>query len=395
MRRLAEVANLMLDAGIILVVAAAELTQDDLEVIKTPVELDGSRPSGPATASPPTCRWTCIFPAGPCRKRWTGSRPTCRKGNDFCSMMGASNVLAVGGGRAAPGAPGHHDLLRRRRIGGVLREKADQSPVSSADEAAHEILVDGLRQLDPRTPVVSEESAAEGYHVRHRAGDGSGWCIADGTKEFIKHRAEFTVNVALIEEGEPVLGVALAPALELLYWAVKDGGACGESGRLAQRQHLLHRARAGDAAHGGREPVPPWSPELQEYQHVRSAAGSRRGARSSSAGWRRKGDIYPRLGPTMEWDVAAGDCVYRQLARHGECPRPSRQQARPAQPQLRHRPVSAPARSPTRTKSYSAAVLWFTGLSGSGKSTIATRVHQELERRARRWSTSTATRFWA
>ena len=88
-----------------------------------------------------------------------------------------------------------------------VREKADQSPVTLADEAAHQILVDGLRQLDPETPVVSEESAAEGYDARQSWR--RFWLVdpLDGTKEFIKRRAEFTVNVALIEEGEPVLGV--------------------------------------------------------------------------------------------------------------------------------------------------------------------------------------------
>ena len=112
--------------------------------------------------------------------------------------------------------------------GAGVRAKADESPVTLADEAAHHILVDGLRRLDPATPVVSEESQAEGYETRrgwHRF-----WLVdpLDGTKEFIKRRAEFTVNVALIEDGEPVLGVVLAPALDLLYWAVKGEGSWRE-----------------------------------------------------------------------------------------------------------------------------------------------------------------------
>src|ERR687896_1018177 len=109
-----------------------------------------------------------------------------------------------------------------------VREKEDRSPVTLADEVAHDILVDGLRAIDPATPIVSEEAQAAAFETRkvwRRF-----WLVdpLDGTKEFIKRRAEFTVNVALIEGGEPVLGVVLAPALDLLYWAVKGEGAWRE-----------------------------------------------------------------------------------------------------------------------------------------------------------------------
>jgi 3'(2'), 5'-bisphosphate nucleotidase len=109
-----------------------------------------------------------------------------------------------------------------------LREKEDRSPVTMADEVAHEILIAGLRRLDPDTPVVSEEAEAASFDVRR--GWQRFWLVdpLDGTKEFIKRRAEFTVNVALIEAGEPVFGVVLAPALDLLYWAAKGEGAWRE-----------------------------------------------------------------------------------------------------------------------------------------------------------------------
>jgi 3'(2'), 5'-bisphosphate nucleotidase len=97
-----------------------------------------------------------------------------------------------------------------------VREKDDRSPVTLADEVAHGILVDGLRRLDPGTPVVSEEAEAASFETR-RAWRRF-WLVdpLDGTKEFIRRRAEFTVNVGLIENGEPVFGVVLAPALDLL-----------------------------------------------------------------------------------------------------------------------------------------------------------------------------------
>jgi len=102
-------------------------------------------------------------------------------------------------------------------LGSNVREKEDRSPVTLADEAAHEILVSGLREIDSDTPVISEE--AEAASADDRRSWRRFWLVdpLDGTKEFLKRRAEFTVNVALIEDGEPVLGVVLAPALDLLY----------------------------------------------------------------------------------------------------------------------------------------------------------------------------------
>ena len=95
-----------------------------------------------------------------------------------------------------------------------MREKDDRSPVTLADEVAHGILVEGLRRLEPSIPVVSEEAAADDFETRR--GWRRFWLVdpLDGTKEFIKRRAEFTVNVALIEDGEPVFGVVDAPALD-------------------------------------------------------------------------------------------------------------------------------------------------------------------------------------
>jgi 3'(2'), 5'-bisphosphate nucleotidase len=200
-----------------------------------------------------------------------------------------------------------------------IRLKDDSSPVTLADEEAQAILLDGLADLDPETPVISEEAEAPPYETR-RAWRRF-WLVdpLDGTKEFIKRRAEFTVNVALIEDGEPILGVVLAPALDLLYWAVKGNGAWREE-------------KEGHAERVYSNMVPPGSPvtvveslshpsaELEEYlRHVPIARRVKAGS-SLKFCWVADGraDIYPRMGPTMEWDVAAGDCVFRQSGRHGE-----------------------------------------------------------------------------
>ena len=204
-----------------------------------------------------------------------------------------------------------------------VREKDDRSPVTLADEAAHGLLVDGLRRLDPSTPVISEEAEAASFETRR--GWSRFWLVdpLDGTKEFIKHRAEFTVNVALIEHGEPVLGVVLAPALDLLYWAVKGEGAWREE-KARPAERIYSTAPRPGAPLTVVESLSHPSPELEEYLHTVPVARRVKAGSSLKFCWVAEGraDIYPRLGPTMEWDVAAGDCIYRQSGRDGERPSP-------------------------------------------------------------------------
>jgi 3'(2'), 5'-bisphosphate nucleotidase len=204
-----------------------------------------------------------------------------------------------------------------------VREKEDRSPVTLADEVAHGILVDGLQRLDPQTPVVSEEAAAAGYEARR--GWRRFWLVdpLDGTKEFIKKRAEFTVNVGLIEDGEPTFGVVLAPALDLLYWAEKGAGAWREAqGRAPERIYSTEPAPGTPLTIV--ESLSHPSPELEEYLKTIPVKERVKAGSSLKFCWVAEGraDVYPRLGPTMEWDVAAGDCIYRQSGRRGERPSP-------------------------------------------------------------------------
>jgi 3'(2'), 5'-bisphosphate nucleotidase len=204
-----------------------------------------------------------------------------------------------------------------------VREKDDRSPVTIADEVAHSILLKGLRRIDPTIPVISEEAPAASYDTRrswHQF-----WLVdpLDGTKEFIKRRAEFTVNVALIQNGEPVLGVVFAPAMDLLYWGVKGEGAWRQN-----KGAPAERIFSSPLAHGSPltvvESLSHPSPELEDY--LRTMPVGRRVKAGSSLKFclvaDGQADIYPRLGPTMEWDVAAGDCVYRQSGRNAERPSP-------------------------------------------------------------------------
>lgn len=208
-------------------------------------------------------------------------------------------------------------------VSSQVREKEDRSPVTLADEEAHDILLAGLREIDPATPVVSEEAQAASFETRQ--GWRRFWLVdpLDGTKEFIKRRAEFTVNIALIEDGEPVFGVVLAPALDLLYWAVKGGGSWREEkGGPAER--IYSSPQPAGKPLTVVESLSHPSPELEEYLQTIPVARRVKAGSSLKFCWVAEGraDIYPRLGPTMEWDVAAGDCVYRQSGRNGERPSP-------------------------------------------------------------------------
>jgi 3'(2'), 5'-bisphosphate nucleotidase len=200
-----------------------------------------------------------------------------------------------------------------------LREKADQSPVTLADEVAHDIIVHGLKRIDPDTPIVSEEGQAASFTTRRSWQ--RFWLVdpLDGTKEFIKRRAEFTVNIALIENGEPVLGVVVAPALEMLYWAAKGEGAWREQ-KGSPSERIYSSARPSGSPLTVVESLSHPSPELENYLQTIPVARRVKAGSSLKFCWVAEGkaDIYPRLGPTMEWDVAAGDCVFRQSGRDSE-----------------------------------------------------------------------------
>ncbi|HEX5575857.1 MAG TPA: 3'(2'),5'-bisphosphate nucleotidase CysQ [Gemmatimonadales bacterium] len=204
-----------------------------------------------------------------------------------------------------------------------VREKDNRTPVTLADEVAHDILVEGLRRIDPGTPVISEEAEAASFD--NRRAWRRFWLVdpLDGTKEFIKRRAEFTVNVALIEDGEPVLGVVLAPALDLLYWAVKGEGAWREANG-GPGERIYSSPPSPGTPLTVVESLSHPSPELEEYLQTIAVGRRVKAGSSLKFCWVAEGraDIYPRLGPTMEWDVAAGDCVYRQSGRDGERPSP-------------------------------------------------------------------------
>ncbi|MCF8078245.1 MAG: 3'(2'),5'-bisphosphate nucleotidase CysQ [Desulfobacterales bacterium] len=237
-------------------------------------------------------------------------------------VLAAKTALAAG-----------REILKIYETGFSVEEKADGSPLTQADRCAHEIIQAAL--FDTGLPLLSEEGRDIAYDQRkawHRF-----WLVdpLDGTKEFIHRRGEFTVNIALIENGRPVLGVVYLPTTGALYAAARGLGAwrldrkqlsilealsqelprksawskiAGDAGRLplprrAQRPFTI----IGSRSHGT-EAVSAYV-QRQEKEHGQvdfiSAGSSLKFCRVAEGA----ADVYPRFGPTMEWDTAAGQAV--------------------------------------------------------------------------------------
>ncbi|WP_158781218.1 3'(2'),5'-bisphosphate nucleotidase CysQ [Pantoea sp. BAV 3049] len=185
-----------------------------------------------------------------------------------------------------------------------VSHKSDHSPVTAADIAAHKVIVQGLSALYPDIPVISEEDPPSWEIRQHWQ---RYWLVdpLDGTKEFIKRNGEFTVNIALIDNGKPVLGVVYAPVLGVMYSAVDGKAWKEEGGHKAQIQ--VREARPPlvvvSRSHSGTE--------LEDYlsqlgEHQTTAIGSSLKFCLVAEG---KAQLYPRFGPTNIWDTGAGHAV--------------------------------------------------------------------------------------
>lgn len=191
-----------------------------------------------------------------------------------------------------------------------VETKGDDSPVTEADRRAEAVILAGLRALTPTIPVVAEEAAAAG-----EIPDVSTcfWLVdpVDGTKEFISRNGEFTVNIALVGHGKPVLGLVLAPALDQLFFGAEGVGAWVEDaqGRRPIRVRPVPSEGltvVGSRRHGDEAAV-------DAYLAGRPIAARKTVGSSLKLCLVAEGgaDVYPRFGRTMEWDIAAGDAVLR------------------------------------------------------------------------------------
>jgi len=194
----------------------------------------------------------------------------------------------------------------------AVEYKDDNSPLTAADKASHEVIVAGLNKQFPDIPILSEEGRDIPYEIRKNWQ--RFWLVdpLDGTKEFIKRNGEFTVNIALIEENTPVFGVVYVPAQDKLYCGVVGQGAFVEV-RGPRPEAKAIQVRQPDAEAGltvvmsRSHPSPDLEAYLQDIKVAEALpVGSSLKLCVVAEG---RADLYPRLGPTMEWDTAAGQAV--------------------------------------------------------------------------------------
>jgi 3'(2'), 5'-bisphosphate nucleotidase len=189
--------------------------------------------------------------------------------------------------------------------------KPDDSPLTKADLAAHNIIVAELQKITPDVPVLSEESASIPYKTRKKWD--KYWIVdpLDGTKEFIKRNGEFTVNIALIERGHSILSVVYVPVQDITYSAAKGYGAFKKENESRTQIHTTKPAREKPIVVGSRSHM---SQDVIDYleklgEHELVSMGSSLKFCLVAEG---KADLYPRLGLTSEWDTAAAQCIVEQ-----------------------------------------------------------------------------------
>ena len=218
-----------------------------------------------------------------------------------------------------------------------VRTKEDSSPVTAADEEAEAIILADLSRLSPEIPVVAEEEAAQGRLPK--INDRLFYLVdpLDGTKEFIDKGDSFTVNIALVRDRQPVMGIVYAPALDRAFWGVVGRGAFAASGlaavEVAAKPVCVRQAPQNLAIVASRSHR---TPETDAF--IANYDGAEIASVSSSLKFCLiavgEADLYPRFGPTMEWDTAAGQAVLE--AAGGDVVHPDGQPFRYQKPDFRN-----------------------------------------------------------
>jgi 3'(2'), 5'-bisphosphate nucleotidase len=222
--------------------------------------------------------------------------------NDLASLRQEVEILARTAGAAIM------EIYHSEDFGET--SKADNSPLTLADLASHNTIMEGLSKLAPQFPILSEEAADIPYAERSKWP--SFWLVdpLDGTKEFLKRNGEFTVNIALVKQGVPVLGVVYAPALDVCYCAARGTGAFVQRGNATARP-IRSEAHTADSAikvvasrsHSDARTAALLQ-KLGNHECISMGSSLKLCLVAETAA-----HFYPRLGPTMEWDTAAAHAV--------------------------------------------------------------------------------------
>ena len=208
---------------------------------------------------------------------------------------------------ALKASQGIMDIYTRKEI--VLEKKEDGSPLTEADLTSHKILVEGLDNLDLKFPVLSEEGKS-----KHKRDDETFWLIdpLDGTKEFLNKNGDFTVNIALIEKGSPLMGIVSAPAKGELFKGILGIGAykVNNSGQTEIKTKTLNKelititVSRSHQTEKDKQVLSSISKNFNEIEII-EAGSSLKLCRVAEG----LADIYCRMGPTYQWDIAAGQAV--------------------------------------------------------------------------------------
>src|ERR1700722_15786931 len=206
-------------------------------------------------------------------------------------------------------------IMRVYDAGFTVQHKEDNSPLTLADLESQRVILEGLAALTPDIPILSEESAQAPWSERQTWREL--WVVdpLDGTREFVKRNGEFTVNIALVIEHEPVLGVVAAPAQGLTFWGAAGVGAFSHHRGAAQIPIQVSAPQQPLRVVGSRSHA---SAETAAYlrglgPHVLAGIGSSLKFCLIAEG---KADLYPRFGPTSEWDTAAGQALLEAAGGH-------------------------------------------------------------------------------
>lgn len=193
-----------------------------------------------------------------------------------------------------------------------VEQKSDLTPVTEADMAANKVIESQLKELTPHLPILTEEDKPKSYSERKKWP--RYWLIdpLDGTREFIKRNGEFTVNIALIDGNESVMGVVYAPVIGVLYYAAKGQGAFKQASTNEPKAiHVRENCGTKTVIACGRshptEEIKAFVANLGEHEIIRIGS-----ALKSCLVAEGKADIYARLGPTSEWDTAAAQCIVEE-----------------------------------------------------------------------------------
>ena len=194
-------------------------------------------------------------------------------------------------------------------------DKSDHSPVTSADYAANDIVISSLQSLTPNIPIISEES--EGLVFSDRKQWAEYWLVdpLDGTQEFVAGRPDFAVNIALIQNNKPVLGVIHAPVTEDTYWATKDQGAFKQTKSSTSKisgnkiDTAKHSLTVAISRVQKLDSITKYIIDGVDLSFISLGSCALKSCLVAEG----KADVYPRFAPTMEWDTAAGQAICNAL----------------------------------------------------------------------------------